>query len=338
MRDSVSITINDVAEEARVSVATVSRVLNGNGPVNPLTALRVKEAIAKLGYTPNLSAQNLRKKESHIILIMVPNITNPFYSNILSGICEAAKEMGYSALIHSDDSSVEQTLTTMIDSKRVDGAILLTSCVKDKWLERYVDRFPIVQCAEAAEGLSLPYVSIDNYGALCELFDLVYDMGHRKIAYVNINNDFLSTEQRKAGYLASIGSRSDCTLHEDYIIATDGYDFDSGRAAGEVLLSLAEPPSAVICGSDMLALGVMATAKEHGLALPQQLSVTGFDDVEYTRIFRPSVTTIAQPCYEMGFTSMRRLKECIDKGKNEVYHTMLPYKLRLRESCAAVGK
>ncbi len=334
MRNSVSITINDVAEEAKVSVATVSRVINETGPVRLKTAKRVNEAIEKLGYVPNLSAQNLRKKESHVVLIMVPNITNPFYSNILSGICQAAKELGYSALIYSDDTTVEKTLSTMIESKRADGAILLTCSVTDTWLEKYAEVFPMVQCAEAVDGLSVPYVSIDNYSAMCDLVKLVRSMGHKRIAYVNINNDFLSTRQRKHGYLASVkAEESGCVYEESYVIATDGYDYESGRGAGEYLLRLPTPPTAVICGSDMLALGVMAMAKEMGLQVPDELSVTGFDDVEYTRIFQPYLTTVAQPCFEMGVTSMYKLKDCIDRGANTADHNMLPYKMRIRESC-----
>lgn len=338
MRNSLSITINDVAEEAKVSVATVSRVINQNGPVSVDTAQRVREAIEKLGYVPNLSAQNLRKKESRVVLIMVPNITNPFYSNILSGICQMAKELGYSALINSDDTRVEKTLSTMIESKRVDGAILLTCSVGDNWLAKYADNFPMVQCAEAVDGLDVPYVSIDNYTAMCQLVELVHSMGHRRIAYVNINNEFLSTRQRKNGYLDSINSSDSlCVYDESYVVATEGYDFDSGKRAGEALLKLPVPPTAVICGSDMLALGVMARAKERGLKVPQELSVTGFDDVEYTRIFQPYLTTVAQPCYDMGVRSMLKLKECIDNGSSTMNHIMLPYEIRIRESCSAVS-
>lgn len=338
MMDSSSITIEDVAREASVSVATVSRVLNGNSRVSETTARRVSEVIERLGYIPNPSARNLRKGESKVVLIMVSNFTNPYYSHILSGICDAAQFWGYSAFINSDkDANQEKVFTSMMEGKRADGTIFLSCSCGDAWLGKYAERFPMVQCAEAADGVSVPYISIDNYGAMCELVRHVRHLGHEKIAYVNIENDFLSTRLRKQGYRDSVASGSfGRGFKEDYVVGTPDYSYESGIAAADKLLSLPDRPTAILCGSDMLALGVMSRAREMGISVPGELSVTGFDDVEYAKMFHPYITTIAQPCYDLGLTSMKKLKECIDKGSNDNMHIVMPYELKVRESTAAV--
>lgn len=338
MIDDNSITIEDVAREAQVSVATVSRVLNGNSRVSETTAKRVSEVIDRLGYVPNPSARNLRKGESKVVLIMVSNFTNPYYSHILSGICDAAQFWGYSAFINSDkDANQEKVFTSMMEGKRADGTIFLSCSCEDSWLNKYAERFPMVQCAEAADGVAVPYVSIDNYGAMCDLVRHVRQLGHEKVAYVNIENSFLSTRLRKKGYCESMSAGGfGRAFREEYIIGTEDYNYESGLSAAEKLLSLPDRPTAILCGSDMLALGVVSKAKEMGISVPGELSVTGFDDLEYAKMFHPYITTIAQPCYELGWTSMKKLKECIDKAANDNMHIVMPYELKARESTAAV--
>ncbi len=336
MLEDINVTIEDVAREAMVSVATVSRVVNESGRVSEATARRVRQAIDKLGYVPNPSARNLRRGESKVVLIMVPNFTNPYYSHILSGICDAAQFLGYSAFISSDkDANQEKIFTSMMEGRRADGTIFLTCCYDDAWLGKYVDRYPIVQCAEAVDNVPLPYVSIDNYGAMCELVRHVRQLGHEKIAYVNIENRFLSTRQRKQGYCDSVsGGPSGRPVRSEYVVGTEDYSYESGIAAAERLLSLQDRPTAILCGSDMLALGVVSKARELGLSVPGELSVTGFDDVDYAKMFHPYITTVAQPCYELGWTSMQKLKDCIEKAENDNVHIVMPHKLKLRESTA----
>lgn len=339
MIEDINVTIEDVAKEAMVSVATVSRVVNESGRVSETTARRVREAIEKLGYVPNPSARNLRKGGSKVVLIMVPNFTNPYYSQILSGICDAAQFLGYSAFISSDkDANQEKIFTSVMEGKRADGTIFLTCCYDDVWLGKYVDRFPIVQCAEAVDNVAVPYISIDNYAAMCELVRHVRQLGHEKIAYVNIENRFLSTRQRKQGYCDSMtGGVMGKSLRSDYIIGTTDYSYESGVAAAERLMSLPDRPTAILCGSDMLALGVVSKARELGISVPGELSVTGFDDIDYAKMFHPYITTVAQPCYELGWTSMQKLKECIDKNSNDNVHIIMPHKLKLRETTDRVA-
>lgn len=329
-------TIEDVAGQAGVSVATVSRVINHSSLVSQKTTQRVMEAIETLGYVPNVSARNLRKRESRVVLVLAPNFTNPYYSHILPGICDSARLLGYSAFICSGKTeNQEQTLAEMLETKRADGAILLTCNYDDFWLEKYADKFPLVQTSEAVEGVNLPYVAIDNDQAIHDSMDYVHALGHRRIGFVSIQNKFLSTQLRKNGYLDAIRAfEGEGAVDPELICETEDYGFESGRDAALRLLSRSDRPSAIVCGSDVLALGVIAGARELDLSVPEDLSVIGFDDVDYTKMFHPYLTTIRQPCYQLGWESMKILQKCITRGENSAERIVLPHELKRRESAA----
>lgn len=326
-----TITIEEVAKEAKVSVATVSRVLNKSNLVSKSTAERVHKAVESMGYVPNPLARNLRKSESRTIMIVIPNFTNPYYPHILSGVTEASRSQGYSAMICvSDMCDTEKVLVEMLTAKRIDGAILLSCNRDDEWLKKYVDNFPLVQCSESVENISLPYVAIDNYQAMQDAFDYIQSLGHERIGFVSINNRFISTYLRTKCYYDMLDKMN---FHgEPLIREVKDYDFESGRKAALELLSEKNPPTAIACVSDVLALGVIAAANERGLRVPEDISVVGFDDVDYTKIFHPYLTTIRQPCYELGWHSACELQKCIENGKNMDSKIILPHKLMVRES------
>ncbi|MGM9563007.1 MAG: LacI family DNA-binding transcriptional regulator [Faecousia sp.] len=329
-------TIEGVAKMANVSVATVSRIINGSASVSKPTMLRVQEAIDTLGYVPNLSARNLRKGESCVVLIMAPNFTNPYYSHILSGICDTAQSFGYSAFICSGKtSSGEATMREILKTKRADGAIMLTCNYDDAWLNKDASRFPMVQCSEAADGVELPYVSIDNYRAMRDSVAHVCSLGHTRISFITIDNKFLSTRLRYQGYHDEIVEQlGEAAFQPELISRTVDYSFESGRKAALQQLSSNNRPTALVCCSDVLALGAIAAAHELGLQVPRDLSVVGFDDVDYTKMFHPYLTTIQQPCYELGCQSMRMLQKCIAAGQNTAERIILPHEVKVRESTA----
>jgi len=164
-------TIIDVAKEANVSVATVSRVLNQKDVVKESTAKRVDAAIRKLSYSPNLAARNLRRNESRVIMMLAPNFTNPYYSLVLSGICDVARELGYITLIYNTYDALtmdEAVLTELIESNHVDGTIILACNFDDYWIETFNGKYPIVMCSEYVEGTQMPYTCVDNFAAAYE--------------------------------------------------------------------------------------------------------------------------------------------------------------------------
>lgn len=330
-------TILDVAREAGVSVATVSRVLNNQGVVREATAKRVYGAIEKLAYEPNLLARNFRKSESRVILILAPNFTNPYYARILTGIGDAAAGAGYSALIMNtaDDHQRELEAMDMLDKHRADGAICMAVSPKAGWLLPYAQKHMVVQCCEYDPQLSLPYVAIDNAAATWAAMGYLYGLGHRRIAMISSANQYISTKIRRDTYRAFLREKQ-IGLRAEYLVRSDKvYSAKSGKRAARQLLSLQSRPTAIFCISDTLAFGAVTAAAEMGLRVPQDVSIVGFDDIEYTTMQHPYITTVAQPCYDLGRMAAAKLFARMDKTKPEVERaTHLPFRLIERESTA----
>ena len=334
------VTIEQVARYAGVSVATVSRVLNGT-TVKPAAMEKVQNAIRDLDYIPNQSARNLRRNESCVILTLAPNFSNPFYSHILTGIGDMAHDRGYSVLICNSAGSAdnEQHFLKMLDGHRADGAIVLGCRTDCGWLADYARRFHIVQCCEYVPEVDCPSVSIDNYAAALETVRYLYGLGHRRIAMLGAANKYISTRLRRKGYRDAMAEAGLPVREEFYAEADADYSFTSGQAAAKTLLTREEHPTAIFCVSDILALSAISVAQEMGLSVPEQLTVTGFDDVDYTTMFHPYLTTVAQPCYEMGRMSVELLVTML-RGKDAppVGRNFVPYRFVERESSAPPEK
>lgn len=331
------VTIEQVAAAAGVSVATVSRVLNNSPAVRPQTAARVRETIERLNYTPNQAARNLRRNETRVILALAPNFSNPYYSNVLTGIGDTAHERGYSVLICNTAGKAEneKAMLEMLGMHRADGAIFLGPQKHYAWLADYAGRFPVVQCSEYVPQLQVPSVSVDNYAAAKDAVRYLLSLGHRKIATLSADNANISTEMRLNGYLDAM-QEAGAPVREEWITRSDPvYSFPSGRACAETLLSLPDRPTAVFCISDILALSVIYAAQDLGLSVPRDLTVVGFDDIEYTTMHRPLLSTVSQPIYELGCRSTSMLLDAIQGNPSGETRVFLPYKLQIRESSAA---
>ncbi len=326
-------TILDVSKEAQVSAATVSRVVNGKGRVNPEVAKRVLDAVERLQYVPNVSARNLRRNESRIILILAPNVTNPYYTHIIAGIGKAAHQNGYSSFLcntEGDQKQEEQTLN-MLTRHQADGAILLATEQQSMWLKPYAEKYALVQCSEFDPDLDIARVSIDNYAAAMEVMAYLLKLNHTRIGIISSVNKYVSTALRMKGYRDALSS-ADVPLKEEYIrYATIDYSFKSGFDAARSLLSQERRPTALFCISDMLALGAIASAREMGFRVPEDVTVIGFDDVEQTTMFHPHVTTMAQPCFELGEKALELLIKKLHHSPSPNAVT-LPHKLMVRES------
>jgi len=328
-------TIVDVAKRAGVSVATVSRVLNGKTRVAKELTERVMEAVALLRYVPNTSARNLRRNESRAILILAPNITNPYYTHIIAGIGEAAHERGYSSfLCNTDDSRErEEELLKRLEHHQADGAILLATALGAKWLEPYAKKHHLVQCSEFDPSLDIVHVSIDNYQAARDVMAHLMGLGHRRIGLVSSENGYYSTKLRTQGYRDALFEAGIPVIEEYIRKAAIDYTFKSGFDSARSLLSREKRPTALFCISDMLALGAIASAREMGFRVPEDVSVVGFDDVEQTTMFHPYVTTVVQPCFEIGYSAVKLLCRLIG-GEETERQIVLPHGLVIRESSA----
>ncbi|MGM9606548.1 MAG: LacI family DNA-binding transcriptional regulator [Oscillospiraceae bacterium] len=327
-------TIADVAKKAGVSVATVSRVLNGEQNVRPDTLARVRQAISELNYTPNASARNLRRRESRVILVLARSFTNPFYSHVLSGISDTARPSGYSVLMcdNGGDPQRAQQQMQMLKNHEVDGAILLNCTLDDHWLQAYAGKYPMVQCCECLPGLDTPRVSLDHFGMAYDAVRYLISMGHRRIAIMSADNRHPSTAQRYEGYCKAM-SEAGLPVDDALRVRADGdYSFKSGHACAVRLLSQRERPTAIFCISDVLALSVLLTASEMGIHVPGALSVVGCDDVDYTTMWHPFLTTMRLPCYDMGRRGAQLLLQAIRSLPERGEEIRLPYTMQIRES------
>lgn len=327
------VTIADVAKAAGVSVATVSRVMNGSGLVTDATAQVVRETIERLGYVPNLQARNLRRNESRNVLVLLPNITNPYYSNVFSGINERAMELGYTPYLCSTDAdNFEHILQETISQKRADGAILMQIGYREEWLQKYSKAFPVVQCCEYTDFGNIPHVSVDNYQAGYEATEYLAGLGYQKIGMISADNENVSTIQRARGFRDAM-KEAGLAYEEQYITCTDGdYSYAGSLEAAKKLLSREDRPQALFCISDAIALAAVVAAKELGLRVPEDLSIVGFDDVIYTQMIHPYLTTVVQPCRELGIRAMDMVHELIAEGKSTQRSVTLPHGFVERES------
>lgn len=327
------VTILEVAREAGVSIATVSRVINQNGIVKENTAKKVMDAIDRLGYMPNLQARNLRRNVSGTVLVLMPNITNNYYACVFEGINDQARESGYNIfLCNTQGRDQEKLLKNAIEQKQADGAILLALNREERWVEEYSGIYPIVQCCEYAENISAAHVSINNYRVGYEATRYLVDMGNRRIGMVSSTNHFLSTFQREQGYKdalkdAGIGWKREWTEYTD-----DNYSYASSLAAARRILSLSNRPEALFCIGDQAAFAAVVTAMEMGIRVPDELSVVGVDDISYTTMIHPYLTTMAQPCAELGRTAFKMLMSLVREEPLGSMEVILPHKLIERES------
>jgi LacI family repressor for deo operon, udp, cdd, tsx, nupC, and nupG len=326
------ITIQDVAKEAGVSVATVSRVLNNHPSVSAKTRAKVESVIQRLNYNPNMLGRNLRCAESRMILVLVPSISNPFYAKIVQGIEDIARRNHYNVLLCTTDSDVERenAYLTLLHNRLADGVISMDPAVDVEDLRRMGTQYPIIQCCEYSETDSTPFVAIDNRTAAYKAVKHLLTMGHRKVAMINSDERFLYARLRKEGYLKAL-EEFGIPVREEWLINTD-LSFESGHRAMRSFLSLKDKPTAVFAVSDTLAIGALRQIKEAGLKVPDDVAVVGFDNIPFASMMNPSLTTVAQPMYEMGCEAAKMLIKRIAHPEERVESVFLDYELIIRES------
>lgn len=314
-------------------MATVSRVLNGKNTVSDKTKLKVEEAIKELNYEPSMLGRNLRNSESRIVLILIPTISNPFYLEIIKGIENVALSHKYNILLCETDSDPEKEniYFDLVRKKMADGIISMDPAVNVETLKRLAEKYAIIQCSEYGGGVGIPYVTIDNEAASYQAVKHLIQMGHNKIALMNTDEKFLYARERKMGYQRALEEHG-IEMNADYIFYTKDLGFENGRQAMQKILKIDERPTAVFAVSDLLAIGALKEISAAGLKIPGDIAVVGFDKIDFSNMTNPTLTTIAQPMYQLGTTAAKMLIEKI-KG-NQVDSVILDFELVIRESTA----
>jgi len=331
--------IYEVARRAGVSTATVSRVLSQPNVVAPATRLRVMQAVKRLGYEPNSTAKNLRTLRTGKLLVTVPDLSNPFFSLILQGIEEAALREGYSVLVGDTqhDEKREERYALMLKRKEADGLIFLGHRMPGEagsYIRALAPRCaPIVNGCEFSPSLGVPSVHIDNAKAACQAMDHLYGLGHRRIGIVTGPLVSPLSRDRLSGATACAKKQK---AEREFVVMHGDFSIESGAVAAERLLGRGEPPTAIFCFNDEMAMGAIEVAKKLGIRVPQQLSVVGFDDIRFSRHMDPPLTTIAQPMRQIGEGTVRLLLSILAGGHDaETPESVtLPHKLVVRASTA----
>lgn len=296
--------IKDVARLADVSTATVSRVLANPEKVSPQARARVLSAIAKVGYVPNPAARTLRSQKTFMVLVVLPDLSNTFFSRILRGIEETLFEAGYGMIIGDLDGSPEKEahLAAFAAAGRVDGAILLNGHLfgqtRDARGPSAGVPIPLVALCEAIPGADIPQIEIDNRAAARQMTAYLASLGHRSIAYVSGPAGNILEHDRFQGYRAAL-EEAQIPFDPALVLAGD-FTIAAGVSAAHDLLARARLPSAVFCMSDEMAIGLTRTLVSAGVKVPQDISVAGFDDIEFAAFATPALTTIHQRRRELG--------------------------------------
>jgi len=310
-----NVRIRDVAVVAGVSTATVSRALSNPELLTEATRDSVFEAIRATGYRVNRAARTLRTRQAGAVLVLVPNLGNPFFSQILAGISERFGDHDMSVLI-ADTKDLVTTGKFLVDhflNSQIDGVICLDGSLPETELEQFrkngvADK--IVFACEWVHSAGLPSVRSDNIEGARLAVRHLHDLGHRKIAHVTGPGDNVLTHARRQGMLEE-RARLQLPVRDEWILRGD-FSLESGRSAALKILDLDERPTAVFCASDQVAFGLMSTLEAHGLNVPEDMSVVGFDDIELSDFYVPALTTIRQDRRALGTKAASLLLECID--------------------------
>ena len=310
-------TIEDVAREAGVSIATVSRFVNGSASgVSAKTGARIQAATDRLGYVPNLAARSLKTGRSRLIGVLLANIAHPYWSVVLSGVEEACQRANYSVIVSSagDRADVEHRYLQTFLEQRVDGILFNPAHAEPGLVSAWGKlTIPVVTLDRTLPGLPFALVAMDNALGTTLAVEHLLGLGHRRIGFISWRPGSLSNRQeRLQGYadaLAAAGIALDRRLIR---FAEDGWSDGVNQTLD--LLAEPDPPTAILSASSMLNLQVLAAIKRRGLRVPDDISVVGYDDSPWDPLLDPPLTTVATPAHRLGITATERLIDAIDRG------------------------
>lgn len=334
-------TIKDVAALAGVSFTTVSHVLNDTRPVSADARRRVLAAVDEIGYLPSAVARSLRKSETKIVGVLVPNVQNPFFAELVCGVEESCRLAGYSVFLCNSDNDPkrqQQYMRTLLE-KRVDG-LLLSSAGDDEALARIfkLASVPSVTVDRLVPGARADRVSVHNQQGAYNAVRHLLELGHRRIACISGPAEFEVARERIEGWRRAL-HEAGITPDDSWVIESDFSSPGGYEAARRLLVAQASPAagaprpfSGIFASNDMMAIGALRAAAELGLRVPQQLSVVGFDDIELSRYVFPALTTVGCSIKELGHEAGRVLIERIENPAAALKDVLLTPRLVVRES------
>ena len=330
-------TLKEVAKKAGVSVGTVSNVITGNVPVGSRRRERVLAVVRELGYHPNHVARSLKLRRTKMLGMVISDITNPFFSQMVRGAEDAALKRNYLLLTFNTDDRVEREKQVLwvLRSRRVDGILLVVAPGEGRpshILETLEVGTPVVCLDRLPPGINVDSVTVDNASAARECVRHLLTLGHRKIGIITGSMALQTAQQRLEGYKQALAEASVAAAPE--WIREGDFHAESGYRLGRELLMGRDRPTALFISNSLMAIGVLKALGELGLRCPQDVALATFDDLPLTEVFRPHLTAVAQPAYSIGYSGAELLIQRIEAKRRDdsPIAIRLPTELKVRES------
>lgn len=328
--------ISDVAAAAGVSVATVSRALTTPKRVAKATREHVQKVADELGYSPNLLARSLRSQQSKLVIVLVTNISNPMLSCCIRGTERVARELGYSVLLGDtqNDPMLEQRYIALLTSRQVDGVIVMSSRLHGRVFELILKanaEAAVVNACACLDVAPCSTVGVDDVGAARTMTEHLLSLGHRRIAAITGPAESPHSRDRMFGYRLAL--RAAGVQFDESLVLDGDFTMETGGEGAARALELPARPTALFCFNDQMAIGAIQRLQGLGCRVPDDMSVVGFDDIDFAPFTSPPLTTVRQPSFDMGATAMRLLHQRLS-GSPEIETVTLPTELMVRETTA----
>jgi len=330
------VTIKDIAKELGISASTVSRALSDSPLVNDDTKRTILQTAKRLGYQRNELARALVMGSSGAVGLLVPDITNPFFSDVARGVGEIADGIGVGVILCNTDGRIDRELNyiRLMRRKRVDGLLLCSTTIEAPYLQELTQaNMPFILVSRLSNQRNVPFVVTDDHAGAKLAVEHLVDLGHRRIGFIGGPENVQASRDRMEAYLNVLNENGLTTLPDWRRYA--GFTQASGREAAQRMLSLPTPPTAIFAANDVTALGVLEVAEELGLQVPHDLSLVGYDDISYASLPRIQLTTIAQPAVEMGQIAANWLFEALEHPEIPGLQRTLAPRLVVRSTTAS---
>lgn len=332
----MAITIRDVARQARVSVATVSRVLNNTARVNEEKRQRVEKAVLELGFTPNQMARGLVQKKTGGLGVLLPSVGGEFFAEFLKGVDVTARDHGYFLMISAFHGSLAEMEVVLRGMRLwIDGLIVLApDGGEEAFMQLDFGQNPVIVINGNAATSAYDTVNFDNYRGGFLATQHLLELGHRRIAMLKGPSAIYDAGERLRGYRDALLAHN---IEPDERLEMAG-DFSSARGyqAAEELLAMDAKPTAVFCVNDQSAIGLMAALLEAGIQVPKDISIVGFDGIPATQYSSPSLTTVRAGIRQLGIRTIERFLEITQEEQSDPRHIVLPAELAIRQSTASI--
>jgi LacI family transcriptional regulator len=328
-------TIHDIARELQISASTVSRALNNNPRISLKTKEKIKAVANALGYRPNTLASNLRNKKSNTIGIVVPLINRYFFSSVISGAEDVAFRAGYNVVISqsNDLADKEINIVQSMFSNRVDGLIISIAMQTKTFDHLKIFRkknIPLVFFDRAVHEIETDKIVVDDFAGGFRVTQHLIDQGYKRIAHLAGTQNLMTYFDRKKGYLEAL--RKNNIQFDESLVIINTLTSDEGVSAVQQLMELKNPPDAIFCGNDTTALSAMIFLRDKGIRIPQDIGIVGFSNEPFSKVVSPSISTIAQPGFQMGQKAAELIIRQIETKERTYQTIVLPTELIVRES------